>query len=155
MLDLLHTLHLSVKSPSLSLTLSCLFPKRLILPQGHTFKWWSFRKQGTNGVVEVHLIMEAKYFRKEIVNPLVEVDPEQRGWTSKRWRRISQRMWEWAIWWLLVRTPLGTHGTHHGIWPPYSLFLKTPLVKRSLPYPIYSIEIFLDAHIQIIFCKAI
>jgi hypothetical protein len=59
--------------------------------------------------------MEAKYFRKEIVNPLVEVDPEQRGWTSKRWRRISRRMWEWAIWWPLIRNPLGTHGIHHDI----------------------------------------
>jgi hypothetical protein len=75
--------------------------------------------------MEIDLITEVKYFQKEGMNPLAEVDPEWRGWTSKRWRRISCRMWEWTIWWPLVRTPLWTHDTHHGIQPPYPLFLNS------------------------------
>lgn len=82
-------------------------------------------KLGYQRAMEIDLITEVKYFQKEGMNPLAEVDPEWRGWTSKRWRRISCRMWEWTIWWPLVRTPLWTHDTHHGIQPPYPLFLNS------------------------------
>ncbi len=53
------------------------------LPQGHTFKGQSFRKWGNNGIVEVDLIVEVKYFREEGVNSLWRWSTEQRGGPPK------------------------------------------------------------------------
>jgi hypothetical protein len=101
------------------------------LPQGHTFKGRSFRKWGNNGIVEVDLIVEAKYVREEGEFP----SGGQALNKGVDLQKVEEDFLEDVGAGHLVaplRTPLGTHGTHHGIWPPYPLFLK--LLKQINHY---------------------